>query len=225
MARERFKKAVIERNEVIRDFSYDVRIEKNNPVRLIDLLVEKIVGSNPERFIPEKDNDRGSSGYHPKELLKLYIYGYYNRIASSRRLEAECRRNMEVIWLLKGQAPDHWTINNYRKSNKEQISFLTKEFRRFLMKEGYITLEDVTLDGMKVKANAKREMLTIQKVDQNLKYIDKRIEAYLSQINSVDELEDLQERKAELEAERDIIRKEVSLLEEDVRLLMEKKRA
>lgn len=225
MSRERFKKAVIERDEVIKDFSFEAMIDKNNPVRLIDLIVDKIVESNPDKFILKKDNLLGSSSFHPKILLKLYIYGYYNRIASSRRLEAESKRNIEVIWLLKGQSPDHWTINQYRKVNKDQISYLTKEFRKFLLAEGYITLKDVTLDGMKLKANASREMASIKKIDQSLKYIDKRIEEYLLEISRADELEDMREKKTELEIEKDSVEKEVRRLEEEVKSLMEKKRA
>lgn len=173
MARERFKKPVIERSEVIKGFSFEGVIAPDNPVRVIDLVVEKIVDANPDNFITEKDGVFGSTSYHPKVLLKLYLYGYYNRIQSSRRLEDECSRNMEVIWLLKGQRPDHWTINHYRTKHKSHIAFLTREFRDFLFKEGFIDLEMVTVDGTKVKANQKRDVVTIRKLDKKLLHLDR----------------------------------------------------
>ena len=93
----------------------DQLISENNEVRLIDLFVNSLklfdFGFKTE-FI-----DNGRPAYHPSDLLKLYIYGYVNRIRSSRQLEKECKRNIEVMWLMRGLAPDHNTIVNFKKNN------------------------------------------------------------------------------------------------------------
>ena len=105
--------------------SLDASVNENNEVRLIDLFVDSL-DVKPLGF--EVDFvDNGRPAYHPKDLLKLYIYGYLNRIRSSRGLEKESKRNIELIWLLKGLSPDHNTINNFRKDNPKAIK---KVFRR-----------------------------------------------------------------------------------------------
>lgn len=224
MARDRFKKPVIERDEVIKDFSFEGVIRPDNPVRVIDLVVEKIVDANPDAFIEKKDNDYGSTSYHPKVFLKLYLYGYYNGIHSSRRLEQECERNMEVIWLLKGQKPDHWTINRYRTDNKSHIELVTREFRHFLYEEGFIDIKTVTVDGTKVKANQRRDVVTIKKVDKKLISLDRKINEYLKVLDSRDEIEDLEEEVMKKKEERDTLKEEVSQMEKEVREMIEKKR-
>lgn len=224
MARDRFKKPVIERQEVIKDFSFEGVIGPDNPVRVIDLLVEKIVDANPEVFIAKKDNDFGSTGYHPKVFLKLYLYGYYNGIVSSRHLEQETHRNMEVIWLLKGQRPDHWTINRYRTEHKSHIAFVTREFRHFLYKEGFIHLDTVTVDGTKVKANQSRDVVTIKKVDKKLISLDRKINEYLGMLDSNDEIENLKEELMKKREERETLREELSGMKREIREMIEKKR-
>jgi transposase len=94
-------------------------ISQDNEVRLIDLFVASIklvdFGFNMQ-FI-----DNGRPAYHPSELLRLFFYGYLNRIRSSRQLEKECKRNIELMWLMKGLAPDHNTIANFRKNNPKCV--------------------------------------------------------------------------------------------------------
>ena len=121
--------------------SLDETIEENHPVRIIDLVVESIIKNNKERFDRRRENEAGRPRYHDSSLLKLYLYGYFNGISSSRKLEVETHRNKEVIWLIKGLQPDHWTISNYRKDNGEDIKYVTKQFREFLKEKGYIRLE------------------------------------------------------------------------------------
>lgn len=101
-------------------------------------------------------------------------------------LEAETHRNKEVIWLLGGLTPDHWTISNYRKEQADDIKFVTKKFRKFLKDSGYIKLKTVAIDGSKVKAYTNRDMLTVEKIDAKLEAIDKKIEDYLSKIAQSD---------------------------------------
>ena len=90
----------------------DQLISDNNEIRLIDLFVNSIKLS--EFGFKTEFIDNGRPAYHPSDLLKLYIYGYLNRIRSSRQLEKECKRNIEVIWLMRGLVPDHNTIANFR---------------------------------------------------------------------------------------------------------------
>jgi DNA-directed RNA polymerase subunit N (RpoN/RPB10) len=130
-------------------------------------------------------------------MLKLYLYGYFNGISSSRKLEVETHRNKEAIWLMKGLQPDHWTISNYRKDNGEDIKYVTKQFREFLKEKGYIKLEKVAIDGSKVKAYTNREMLTIEKIEEKLIDIDKKVEEYLKQIKEKDEVDEVLEEVGE----------------------------
>lgn len=100
-------------------FSLDGLIDANNEVRLIDLFVDSLdwtrLGFNT-CFV-----ENGRPAYHPSDLLKLFLYGYLNRIRSSRHLEKECKRNLEVMWLMRGLVPDHNTIANFRKDNPKAI--------------------------------------------------------------------------------------------------------
>lgn len=99
--------------------SLDQIIDQNNEVRLIDLFVDSF---NLADFKFEiKLTKEGRPAYHPKDLLKLYLYGYLNHIRSSRRLEKECNRNIEVMWLMKQLTPDHNTISNFRRDNEKSI--------------------------------------------------------------------------------------------------------
>src|SRR5690554_7750570 len=102
-------------------YSLEELIEKDNEVRLIDLFVDSLPLLEYGFEDPKQNEKGGRPAYHPSDLLKLYIYGYQNRIRSSRGLEAECRRNIELFWLLKELRPDHNTINRFRKDNGEAI--------------------------------------------------------------------------------------------------------
>jgi transposase len=171
-------------------------VSKNNAVRLIDLIVEKTVMSNPEEFIWKGKSDTGRKSYSPGTLLKLFLYGYLNRIASSRRMESETYRNIELMWLLGDLHPDHWTISEYRKNNKEQIRFITIEFRKFLKAEGYIDGKDVATDGSKFKAYAAKEMLSLKNIAKRLIDINEKLDTYLEEFKKADTLDDLTEEFA-----------------------------
>src|SRR5690606_28759548 len=99
--------------------SLDQIVDADNEVRVIDLFVETIRLSD-YAFVM-KTSVEGRPAYHPKDLLKLFIYGYLNHIRSSRQLERECTRNVELMWLLKGLVPDHNTIANFRRDNDKAI--------------------------------------------------------------------------------------------------------
>ena len=172
-------------------------VSKNNPVRLIDLIVEKIVLSNPDEFIWKGISDTGRKSYSPATMLKLFLYGYLNRVSSSRRLEAETYRNLELMWLLGDLHPDHWTINEYRKNNKEQIRFVTIGFRKFLKAEGYIDGKEVATDGSKFKAYAAKEMLSLKNIEKRLERINEKLDGYLEEFKTADTIDELTEEFAD----------------------------
>lgn len=169
----------------------DDLVAANHPVRLLDLLVDQIVNINLDRFSQKGQVDIGRKAFHPGTLSKLYLYGYCNGISSSRKLEAECHRNIEIIWLLGNLKPDHKTISDYRKDHEEEIRFVTLEFRRFLKEKGYITGKTVSIDGTKIKANANRDMLSLERIENRLEDLQVKLDQYLKKLNANDLEEDL----------------------------------
>ena len=149
-----------DRNQLNMMNSLDLSIAPDNPIRIIDVLVDKIYNSQRDKFTKAKEENIGRPRYHDITFLKLYLYGYLNGISSSRKLESETKRNIEVKWLLGDLQPDHWVISNYRKENGDSIRHLTKSFRKFLRSTGYIDGKTVAIDGTKIKAYANKDMLT-----------------------------------------------------------------
>jgi len=141
--------------------------------------------------------DNGAPAYHPKDLLKLYIYGYLNRIRSSRGLEKETKRNIEVLWLLKGLSPDHNTINNFRKDNPKAIK---KVFRRTVeIARNFNLIGGLLLagDGTKLRAqNSKKNNYNQKKIDRHLDYIENKLEQYNQALDTadVDQQKELKEK-------------------------------
>lgn len=168
-------------------------VSKNNPVRIIDLIVDKIIHSNPDEFIWKGKSNTGRKCYSPATMLKLFLYGYLNRIASSRRMEAETYRNIELLWLIGELHPDHWTISDYRKNNKNQIRLVTIGFRKFLKAEGYIDGKDVATDGSKFKAYAAKEMLSLKNIKKRLEKINEKLDDYLEEFKMIDTIDELTE--------------------------------
>jgi transposase len=171
--------------------SLEDQIEENNPVRIIDILVDKILHDNPDLI--EQDEETGRPRYHDGTLLKILLYSYLHRVRSSRAIERECRLNRELNWLTGNLAPDHWTIAMYRVNSRVKIKKLTTLFRRFLRDEHYITGKLVAVDGTKIKANAKREMLSREKLVKRLTRVEKEMEAYLAEVEQADVAEDGEE--------------------------------
>jgi len=172
-------------------------VTPDHPVRIIDKIVDSIVLSDRARFEAEREKESGRPAYHASTHLKLYMYGYFNGISSSRKLEVETHRNKEVIWLLGNLRPDHWTISNYRKEHGEDIKYATKKFREFLKDNGYIKLKTVAIDGSKVKAYTNREMLTLEKIEERLTGLDKKMDDYFKLISESDRTDDIMEELGE----------------------------
>lgn len=206
-------------------FSYDQQVEENNPVRLIDLICSRFIADNPWKESWKGFNNKGCKSYPPKEMLSLLVYGYFNQINSSRRLEKETYRNIEVIWLMQGLQPDHWTICTFRRENKDLIKDLLKSFRSFLLENKYASVKRMVYDGSKLKAYASREMLTEEGLEKKLENIDKSLGEYLSLLetsdNKDDELDLAQEKIKELEAKIEKLEKQKEKTESAMQRLEE----
>ena len=131
-------------------------IDENNPVRVIDVFVDELdLGElGFDGVAPEVT---GRPSYHPSVLLKLYIYGYLNRVQSSRRLEREAARNVEVMWLMGRLVPDHKTIADFRKDNGGAIRKVCAQFIALCRAMGLLTQSSVAIDGSKFKAVNNRD--------------------------------------------------------------------
>jgi hypothetical protein len=138
--------------------------------------------------------------YDPKDLLKLYLYGYMNRIHSSRRLETESNRNLELLWLLGKLSSDHKTIAEFRRQNGETLKQVFKGFVKLCVKLGLYGKELVAIDGSKFKAvNSKDRNYTEGKLKERIQQLEKKIEEYLAEVGVADreEAEAGQEKSVE----------------------------
>jgi transposase len=132
----------------------------------------------------------GRPPYDPADLLKLYLYGYLNQVRSSRRLERECARNVEVMWLLNRLVPDHKTIAEFRRLNSNPFKAVCRSFVRFCAEAKLIGGQWVAIDGSKFQAVAsKRAVVTTAKLEEQLKAIDRQVQTYLESLDSADQAE------------------------------------
>jgi transposase len=148
--------------------------------RVIDAFVEKLVMSELG-FERAQAADTGRPGYDPRDLLKLYLYGYLNQIRSSRRLEAECRRNVELMWLLGRLYPDHKSIAEFRRMHRDAVTAAGAELVRFARSCGLIRGEWIAIDGTKFRAVASidstRERLALQRYLDSIEKADEEQQA------------------------------------------------
>ena len=180
------------------------------PVRVIDAFVEKLdladlgfAGVAPEMT--------GRPSYHPSALLKLYIYGYLNRVQSSRRLEREAGRNTEVMWLLGRLILDHKPIADFRTVDSDQAGLV-----QFVNGEGLLTQASVAIDGSKFKAvNTRDKNFTCAKMERRLAQIDESVARYLSQLDTAD----LQEPSEELAAKTAHLKEKLAKLASELQRL------
>jgi transposase len=168
----------------------DDYIAEENPVRFIDAFVDhlNLTTLGFQRATPAAT---GRPAYHPADLLKLYIYGYLYRLRSSRRLEQETHRNVELMWLLKKLRPDHKTIADFRKNNLKPMRQVCREFTLLCKQLDLFAGERVALDGSKCKAvNAKERHFTADKLKNLLQQIDQRVEGSLKDLEGQDNADD-----------------------------------
>jgi transposase len=164
----------------------DDYVGDENEVRFIDAFVDTLdlvrLG-----FTHSEPKDEGRPPYDPKDMLKLYVWGYMNQVRSSRKLERECHRNLELLWLMKRLAPDFWTISEFRKQNVERIKGVFREFVAFLQDIDLVEGKLASIDGSKFKAvNAKKRYFTKESLETRLRLIDERVERYLKEIERND---------------------------------------
>jgi transposase len=164
----------------------DDYVTEENPVRFIDAYVESL---DLERlgFARAQAALTGRPAYDPRDLLKLYIYGYLNRIRSSRRLERETHRNVELIWLLRKLRPDFKTIADFRNNNTKALQALFREFVLRCKQLDLFGAELLAIDGSKFRAvNSKHKNFTKTKLEKALKDIDEQVAKYLSDLDASD---------------------------------------
>ena len=164
-------------------------IGEDNPIRVIDVFVDEL-DLRELGFSGVDPKATGRPSYHSSCLLKLYIYGYLNRVQSSRRLEREAGRNVEVMWLTGRLAPDHKTIADFRKDNGRAIRQVCARFVVLCRTMGLLTQASVAIDGSKFKAvNNRDKNFTRAKMERRLAQIEESVARYLQQLDSADRQE------------------------------------
>jgi transposase len=217
----------------------DEHIGDDNPVRAVDAFVDGL-DLAALGFEGVQPLALGRPAYRPASLLKIYVYGYLNRVPSSRRLERECQRNIELIWLTGRLAPDHKTIADFRKDNSGAIVKVCRAFVMLCRKLGLLSAASVAIDGSKFKAvNASEKNFTQAKMKRWLERVEASIARYLSQLETADRQGDavpearvarLKERIAKLKEETERLNainaemmksedKQVSLTDPDARAM------
>jgi len=188
-------------------------VSEDNPARVIDVFIDKLdisgLGFKTDTV------GAGRPGYHPKTMLKLYVYGYLNRVQSSRRLEREAQRNVELMWLTARLAPDFKTIADFRKDNGEAIQLVCKQFVELCRKMELLTDDVIAVDGSKFKAvNNRDKNFTKAKMQRRLDQIDESIARYMAQIASAD----LQDNRAS-KAKTNRLKDKIAGLEQEIERL------
>ena len=164
----------------------DDYVAADNPVRFIDAFVDGL-DLKAAGFERVEAKATGRPGYAPGDLLKLYIYGYLNRVRSSRRLEAECHRNIEVIWLLRSLKPDFKTIADFRSDNRAAFKKIFREFVILCRRLDLFGRELLAVDGTRIKAvNNKDRNFTTGSLQKFIAAADKKLEDYLKRLDAGD---------------------------------------
>ena len=164
----------------------DDLVPTEHPVRVVDAFVDSLdlAGLGFSKVVAA---GTGCPPYHPGDLLKLYVYGYLNQLRSSRRLERESQRNVEVLWLLNRLSPDFKTIADFRKDNREGVIGACRAFVFFCREQGLFGRELVAIDGTKFRAVAsKKAVYTPRRLKKELAQLEKRISEYLSELDEAD---------------------------------------
>ena len=209
-------------------------IAPDNPVRVVDAFVNSL-DLEKLGFRAVRPQTRGASSFGPDILLKIYFYGYLNRVRSSRRLEAECRRNVELMWLTERQTPSYHTISTFRSlqekdaqgntvfCHRKALKNVFKAFNLFLDRMEMFEKETVAIDGTKISAqNSKKNHLTEDKIARKLERIENRINEYLDELDAFDAQEIEEETpdvKSVLLAIADLDERKERLMEMDDLLL------
>jgi transposase len=191
-------------------------IDEDNPVRVIDVFVDELDLSELE-FSGVEPEVTGRPSYHPSVLLKPYICGYLNRVQSSRRLEREALRNVEMMWLVGRLAPDHKTIADFRKDNGRAIRQVCSQFVALCRAMGLLTEASVAIDGSKFKAvNNRDKNFTRAKMERRMAQIEDSVARYLQQLDRADRQEPLEA----LQTKTSRLTEKIEKLEDEMRRLV-----
>jgi len=166
--------------------SLDDYVAEDNPVRVIDVFINELdlTGLGFEGVAPA---DTGRPAYHPAVLLKIYVYGYLNRLQSSRRLERETQRNVELMWLTGRLTPDFKTIADFRKDNGKAIRNVCREFIVLCRRLNLFSEAIVAIDGSKFKAvNNRDKNFTDNKLKKRMAQLEESIGRYLAELDRAD---------------------------------------
>ena len=192
----------------------DDYIGEDNPVRVVDVFIDEI-DLQSLGFSGVEPAATGRPAYHPAILLKLYIYGYLNRIQSSRRLEREAQRNVELMWLTGRLAPDFKTIADFRRNNGAGIRNVCKQFIAICRQLKVFSQAIVAIDGSKFKAvNSRDRNVTQNKIERRQEQIEQSIQRYLDALETADRTQPI-----EAEAKTDRLQEKIKTLREQVRQL------
>ena len=193
-------------------------IDEGNPCRAIDTFVDAL-DLVAMGFRHAATKRIGCNPYSPWDMLKLYIYGYMYRIHSSRRLEAEAKRNVEVMWLLNGLVPDDKTICNFRADNQKALREVFRMFNKMCINLGLFGCKIVAVDGTKIKANnSRKHQYTKRGAEEQLLKLDKKISVFMNEIDSNDaaEANDARIELAEVAASLESIKGMIAELSSEV---------
>lgn len=211
----------------------DDMIPQNSDARALDTIVDRM--DIPSMgFIHSETKDTGRKPYNPVDMFKLYVYSYFNGIRSSRKIERECYRNIEVMWLINGLKPDFKTIADFRKDNKKPIKQAFRKFSMICDELGLIGKEIVAIDGSKFRAsNSRLAYHSEKKIEKKIEHYNNVAEQYLSLLDSCDcdernsegpqlsrteiesKIESINKRLAELESLKEYVKENGTIYETD----------
>ena len=191
----------------------DGQVSTDNPVRLMDAFIDKL-DLQQLGFSKTVHHSEGRPPYAPQVLLKLYLYGYLNKIRSSRKLEKECSRNIELQWLLQNLTPNYHTIADFRKLHAAALQSMFKLYIHFLIDAGLVGKTTIGIDGSKFKAvNSKKNNYNQKKIDKHQQFIKDKAEKYLQELDDIDKLEQTKS-KDDLDIKKENIKQGLEKLKE-----------
>ncbi|MDF2684313.1 MAG: transposase [Brevibacillus sp.] len=197
-------------------YTLDDFVHGENPVRVIDAYVDSLF-LDELGFQVYSGAKAGQKPYRREVLLKLYLYCYMNGIRSSRKMETETTRNIELMWLIGKLQPDHGTLSAFMRNNQAAIKKLFREFTLMLKGFGLINGQLVAIDGTKIKANcSKKQHLNDNIISKKLEHIDEKIDAYLRDFLR----EDNRQKKQEITEKLEIYQKrmhELQVIKEELK--------
>jgi len=215
-----YKKGEHRKQQMFFPPSIDEYVSEDNPVRAIEDYVELLDMVELGFTKASLNSSDGQPAYHPKLLLKIYIYGYLNKIRSSRKLETEIRRNVEMMWLCAGLKPSYKTIANFRKENSKALKKVFREFVLLCKELELISGEIVAVDGAFLRANASKNQLIMKKsAKRDLKKIDEKIDEYLKALSFADKEEKKEKHLKPPVNQLSKIKKRKAKLDKDLALL------